>query len=360
LTPKEYVVKKLSALPRIRLANLPTPLQELPNLSRFLGGPRIFVKRDDMTGLAFGGNKTRKLEYLMGDALNRKADYIVTGAGFQSNWCTQSACAARKLGMKIALIKKGPKDGYDSEDYDGNHLLHFLCGSDIQVVRPENFEKTAQETMEKLSKAGHRPYLIPLAGSIPPGVAGYVNAMLELLQQAVDMGVEIDYLVHTTGSGGTQAGLIIGAKALSTGIKIIGVANGSWQKEEQSKNISRVLGEALSFLELDLKITGEDIVIYDQYAGGGYGFMTQPKAEAIKILAESEGLFLDPVYTCVAMACLIDLCRKGFFRPDDVVVFLHTGGQAALFPYKVPLKYYVLGKVFPWSVPPWSPKAKQS
>jgi L-cysteate sulfo-lyase len=349
---------KLSVLPRVRLANLPTPLQELPNLSRILKGPRIFVKRDDMTGLAFGGNKTRKLEYLMADALRYKADYIVTGAGFHSNWCTQAAASARRLGMKIVLIKSGPKEGYDPEDYDGNHLLHFLQGAQIKVVKPENAQKVEQHTMEELKASGHRPYLLTDAGSTPPGVAGYINAMLELLQQTVELGIDIDYLVHATGSGGTQSGLILGARGFNTNVKIIGSTTGSRSKDQQIENVSNIMDESLRFLQLDLKITEEDIIIYDQYAGDGYGFMTEGKAEAIKIVAETEGLFLDPVYTGSAMACLIDLCREGFFKPDDVVVFLHTGGAVALFPYKTPVKAYASGKALPWTVPPWSPLAR--
>lgn len=346
---------KLSALPRVRLANLPTPLQELPNLSRTLKGPRIFVKRDDMTGLAFGGNKTRKLEYLMPGALKSKADYIVTGAGFHSNWCTQTAAAARRLGMKIVLIKTGPKEGYDPQDYDGNHLLHFLQGAEIKVVRPESAQKVEQETMEQLKLNGHRPYLLSATGSTPPGVAGYMNAMLELLQQSVELGINIDYLVHATGSGGTQSGLIIGAKAFNTNVKIIGSTTGSRSRDEQIENVSHIIDESLKFLHLDLGITEEDITVYDQYAGDGYGFMTEGKAAAIKIVAEAEGLFIDPVYTGSAMACLIDLCRKGFFRPRDVVVFLHTGGSVALFPYKTPIKAYASGEPLSWTVPPWSP-----
>ena len=349
---------KLSVLPRVRLANLPTPLQELPNLSRILKGPRIFVKRDDMTGLAFGGNKTRKLEYLMADALRCKADYIVTGAGFHSNWCTQAAASARRLGMKIVLIKSGPKEGYDPEDYDGNHLLHFLQGAQIKVVKPENAQKVEQDTVEKLKASGRRPYLLTDAGSTPPGVAGYINAMLELLQQTVELGIDIDYLVHATGSGGTQSGLILGARGFNTNVKIIGSTTGSRSKDQQIENVSNIMDESLRFLQLDLKITEEDIIIYDQYAGDGYGFMTEGKAEAIKIVAETEGLFLDPVYTGSAMACLIDLCREGFFKPDDVVVFLHTGGAVALFPYKTPVKAYASGKALPWTVPPWSPLAR--
>ncbi len=349
---------KLNVLPRVRLANLPTPLQELPNLSKALKGPRILVKRDDLTGLAFGGNKTRKLEYLMADALKQEADYIVTGAGFHSNWCTQAAAAARRLGMKVVLVKSGPEDGYDPGEYDGNHLLHFMMGAEIKVARPENMQRVFEETMEELKAAGHRSYLLTAAGSTPPGVAGYINAMLELSSQAVELGINIDYLVHATGSGGTQAGLVIGAKAYSTGTKIIGATTGSRKSEEQIGRVSSLVRESLELLNLDLEIGGEDVIVYDQYAGGGYGFITEAKAQAVRLLAEEEGLFLDPVYTACSMSCLIDLCRRGFFKPDDVVVFLHTGGPAALFPYKEALKAYASGETPPWTIPPWSPSAK--
>ena len=212
---------KLNALPRVRLANLPTPLQELPNLTKALKGPRIYVKRDDLTGLALGGNKTRKLEYLVADALAKKADHIVTGAGFHSNWCTQAAAAARKLGMDITLIKTGPEEDYKPEEYDGNHLLHTLMGVEMKIVRPENFKKALDETVESLREAGHKPYVLSDAGSTPLGVAGYINAMLELESQSREIGIDFNYLVHATGSGGTQAGLILGAKALSLDTKII-------------------------------------------------------------------------------------------------------------------------------------------
>jgi L-cysteate sulfo-lyase len=346
---------KWSTLPRIRFAHLPTPLQEMSNLSKALRGPRILIKRDDLTGLALGGNKTRKLEYLMGDAIKHKADFIITGAGFQSNWCTQTAAAAVKLGMKHILIKSSPRDGFDPDDYDGNHLLHFLLGSEIRAVRPENFEKVQNEIMEKLKAEGHRPYLLTAAGSTPPGVAGYANCILELESQAIDLGIEIDYLVHATGSGGTQAGLIIGAKALKTNIKVIGSTTGGRSRDEQIKNVSDLIDESLKFLKIDLKITTNDVIVYDEYAGAGYGFITEGKLEAVKMVAENEGIFLDPVYTGSAMACLIDLCRKDFFKKDDVIVFLHTGGSAALFPYKAPLKDYLLRKPFSWTIPPWSP-----
>jgi L-cysteate sulfo-lyase len=345
---------KLNSLPRVRLANLPTPLQELPNLTKALKGPRIFVKRDDLTGLAFGGNKTRKLEYLMGEAVQEKADSIVTHAGFHSNWLTQTAAAARKLGMKIFMIKTGPHDGYEPDEFDGNHLLHFLAGASMKVVRPEKVAAAVEETAAELRAAGHRPFVLQEMGSTPPGVAGYVNFFIELTKQTADIGLSFDYLVHTTGAGGTQAGLIIGAKAFHTGIKVIGSTSGSRTMAEQTPFVFNLIRESLKFMAMDVRILEEDIVIYDQYAGG-YGYATEKKAEAVKMLAELEGLFLDPVYTASSMACLIDLARKGFFKKDDTVLFLHTGGSAALFAYKEPLRAFGQGRKIPWTVPPWSP-----
>ena len=349
---------KLGSLPRVRLGNLPTPLQELPRLSKALKGPRIFVKRDDLTGLAFGGNKTRKLEYLMKDALEKGSDYIVTYAGYQSNWCTQAAAAAKKLGMGVVLVKTGPVDGYDPNEYDGNNLLHFLMGSEIKVSRPETLKNVIEKTMRELKEAGRKPYLLEATGSTPPGAIGYVNAILELFTQSVEQNIDIDYLIHASGSGGTQAGLVLGAKVFNTGIKVIGVTTGGRKKEDQIANVSKIFGEAQKLLNLDIKLSEGDVTVYDQYAGEGYGFITKEKAEAVKMAAELEGLMIDPVYTACPMSCLIDLCRKKYFKKDDVVVFLHTGGPAALFPYKEPLKAYGKGKPLPWTIPPWSPASK--
>jgi L-cysteate sulfo-lyase len=359
---------KLNEIPKVNLGHFPTPLQELPNLSRALNGPRIFVKRDDLTGLGFGGNKTRKLEYLLAEAVKNKADYLVTGASFQSNWCSQVAAAGRKLGMKVFLVKKGRTSGYDPEDYDGNHFLQFLMGAEINVVELMSEEKgyfvkaldkkIELEVMKKLKESGHRPYQLILGGSTPLGDFGYVNATFELISQSKERGIDIDYIVHATGSGGTQSGLVIGTKMFNTGIKVIGSGTGSRSKEEVIKDVSEMIDESLKFLKLDLKITKDDIIVYDQYGGGGYEFLSPQKVEAIRIVAETEGLFIDPVYTASSMSCLIDLCRKRFFKPSDVVVFLHTGGIAALFPYKTPLKDFFLGKTPHWTIPPWSSSSK--
>ena len=348
---------KLDSLPRIRLAQLPTPLQELPNLSRALGGPRIFVKRDDLTGLAFGGNKTRKLEYLMGEAVRQEADWIVTYAGFHSNWLTQAAAAARRLGMKIFMIKTGPWDGYEPEEYDGNHLLHFLAGAVLKVVRPEKVAAAVEEAAERLRAGGHRPFILREMGSTPPGVAGYVNFIGELNRQIGELGFSPRYLVHTTGAGGTQAGLIIGTKAFHADIRVIGSTSGSRTAVEQTSRVLNLVEESLAYLDMDLKIGTEDVLIYDHYAEG-YGYATEKKAEAVKMAAELEGLFLDPVYTASSMACLIDLARKGYFRKEEPVVFLHSGGSAALFAYKEALRALGEGKKSPWTIPPWSPDRK--
>jgi L-cysteate sulfo-lyase len=348
---------KLGSLPRVRFANLPTLIKEMPNLSKKLGGPHIWIKRDDLTGVAFGGNKARKLEYLMGDAIAKKADIIVTGAGFHSNWCTQTAAAARMLGLDIVLVKKGPRDNWEPTEWDGNHLLHELMGAEIKVVRPEKFNSTIEAEMETKRKAGRNPYFIPIGGSVPLGAAGYVNAMLETFNQSSELGVDFDYLIHGTGSGGTQAGLVMGARALNTGTKIIGAAVDWTSKEEQQADVNKIIRDSRDVLNLEVEIPLSDIIVYNEYVGGGYGFISKEKAEAVKVLAETEGILIDPVYTATAMACLIDLCKKKKFKKSDNVLFLHTGGAVALFPYREPLKAYSKGKQLPWTVPDWSPQA---
>jgi L-cysteate sulfo-lyase len=224
----------------------------------------------------------------------------------------------------------------------------------MKVVRPEKVEAAVEETAAELRAAGHLPFVLREMGSTPSGVAGYVNFFIELIAQTSDYGLSPDYLVHTTGAGGTQAGLIIGAKAFQTGIKVIGSTSGSRTVAEQAPKVFNLIQESLKFMDMDVRIDREDIAIYDNYADG-YGYATEKKAEAVRMLAELEGLFLDPVYTASSMACLIDLARKGFFKKDDVVLFLHTGGSAALFAYKEPLRAFGQGKKILWTVPPWSP-----
>ena len=348
---------KLTTLPRVKLANLPTPIQKMPNFTEALGGPQVYIKRDDLTGLAFGGNKARKLEYLMADALAHDADYIVTNAGFHSNWCTQTVAAGRRLGMNVVLIKSGPKDDYTPESDDGNHLLHRLMGAEIHVTRPEKTREEIDKVMEYLKSRGHKPYYMVVGGSTPLGAAGYANAMLETVYQSAEMGVQFDYLVHATGSGGTQAGLATAAKAFNSGIKVLGITTGSRTEGRQKERLLKLADETSDFLGFEVKCTEDDINVFDEYAEG-YGYMTPGKAEAIKLLAETEGIFLDPVYTASAMTGLISLARSDYFQKDDNILFLHTGGTAALFPYRDPLRAYIEGENLPWKIPSWSPAAQ--
>jgi L-cysteate sulfo-lyase len=209
--------------------------------------------------------------------------------------------------------------------------------------------------MEDLKELGHNPYYIPVGGSVPLGAAGYLNAMLELMYQSASEGLQFDYLVHATGSGGTQAGLVMGAKAFNTKIKVIGAAVGYGEKRDQVEKVSRIIDESRETFQLDFNYTSEDVTVYNEYVGGGYGYVSEMKLEAVKLLAQTEGIMIDPVYTATSMACLIDLVREGEFNKDQNIVFLHTGGAVALYPYKEPIRNYLTEGIIPWKIPDWSP-----
>jgi L-cysteate sulfo-lyase len=343
---------QLANFPRQKFANLPTKLQEMPRLTKRLGGPRLLVKRDDLTGLAMGGNKTRKLEFIMADAKSKGADVIVTGAGLQSNWSTQTAAAARICGMKSLICSFGPEGGYRPEEYGGNMLLHYILGAEVRVfpVPLSQREKVFAEVAEELRGKGHTPYIGHRAGSTAIGTLGYINAMLELLNQANDRDVKIDYIVTACGSGGTQAGLILGAKAFNTGIKVVGISTSPFEKVEPVKEL---MNETAQLLDLDLDSEPEDVTVLPEYIGEGYGAITEDAVDAIELVAQTEGIFLEPVYTGKAMAGLIDLVKKGYFTKTDTVVFLHTGGTPGLFPYKAPIKSMMESEAPPWTKSPW-------
>jgi L-cysteate sulfo-lyase len=342
----------LEKIPRIRFANLPTALEEMPFLSERLGGPKLYIKRDDTTGLGFGGNKARKLEFIMAQAKRRKADVIVTGAGFQSNWCTQVAAAARKLGMKVILVKRGPREEYEPSEYDGNHLLHFILGADINVVAERQIRDVSKKLCKEIRKEGHTPYFIPIGGSTPFGTLGYVNAVSEILSKADARKIKVNYIVTATGSVGTQAGLILGTKILNTNIKILGFSV-SLTRPLASNQIMNLIEDTSRLLSVDVLIEPEDVVVRDEYVGEGYGVINKEVIEAIRLVAETEGIFLDPVYTGKAMAGLIDQIKRRRFTDEEVVVFVHTGGTAALFPYRRPIKAMIESKKPPWTKPPW-------
>ncbi len=344
---------QIEKFPREKLAFLPTPLQDMPQLTKSLNGPRLLIKRDDLTGLAMGGNKTRKLEFIIADAKSKRADVIITGAGLQSNWSTQVSAAAFRYGIKTVICAAGPEGGYKPEKYGGNMLLHHVLGVDVKVF-PVSFkelhEKVFVEVAEEMRAKGHTPYIAEFAGSTPIGVLGYVNAMLELLDQANSQRTKIDYVLTACGTGGTQAGLILGAKALNADIKVLGVAISPADDIEVAVPLVK---ETAKLLNIDLGLNPEEAKVFNEYVGEGYGAIHKDVVDAIKLVAEKEGIFLDPVYTGKAMAGLIDLVKKGYFTKRDTVVFLHTGGTPALFAYKAPIKSIMESDTPPWTKPPW-------
>ena len=319
----------LGKFPRVSLTHAPTPLEEMPRLTKSLGGPRLLIKRDDCTGLAFGGNKTRKLEFLVGDALAQGADTVITAGAVQSNHCRQTAAAAAKLGLRCILVLTPSRE----KAYTGNILLDEMLKADVRLVDGgEDVQPTFERVIEEVRDAGGNPYLIPIGGSNSIGAMGYVSLVEEMLYQANQRGTVIDYIVSATGSGGTQSGLIVGSLALNTGIRVIGIGV-SRSKEESYARISRIAAETVERLGIQCSIASDDIEVHDEYIGEGYGAVTPGMVEAVRMVAETEGIILDPVYTGKAMAGLIDLVRMGRFSSEDTVVFMHTGGTPALFAY---------------------------
>ncbi len=326
---------KLEEIPRIHLGFYPTPLHELPNLSKWLGGPRIFIKRDDLTGLAFGGNKTRIIEYIFADAKAMDADVIIASCGVQSNWARQITAAAKILGMKPVLILRTAQFGEKPREYDGNLLLDALMGADIRIVKAPIYADVSREMNEAASEyasRGHRPYI--LYGEPPIGVFGYVNCAYEMVRQAKVLNINVDYIVHASSGGATQAGLILGMKMQGLKTKIIGISAASRPKSVLVDHIKRLVDEAAKMIGFNPALSNDDVVVSDEYEFGGYGVPSDAVFESIRVVAELEGIILDPVYTGKAMTGLIDLAKKGIFSRGDVVVFIHTGGLPALFAYR--------------------------
>ena len=338
--------KRIQDFPKKNLIPLPTPLQKLENLSRALGGPDIYIKRDDLTGLAFGGNKSRKLEFIIQDALDKEADVIITWAAVQSNWCLQTAAVAQKFGIKpiLVLFKM-----YElPEEYDGNLLLDFILNADVRIkdavpgkfINMEDVLDVIEEVESEVKEQGYTPYIAPIGGSMvggsmdkPLGAISYVNAFVEMLGQSEEMDFEINTILHATGSGSTQAGLAVGAKALKEDVQVLGISVAE-DKESFGKDVLNIVQDTAKALKTEIEMKKEDIVIFDEYIKEGYGILNKEVAEAVRFMSEKEGIFLDPVYTGKAMAGLIDLVKKEFFKKGDNILFLHTGGAPALFPNK--------------------------
>ena len=322
---------QLGGLPRLKLAALPTPLEEAPSLSAYLGGPRIMIKRDDITGLAFGGNKVRKIEYLMGEAVDRGCDVVVTVGAVQSNHARVTAAAARRLGLDAIVVLSGE----EPVQRQGNLLLDAIFGAEIRIVNTEDdyvLMGVVEDVARDLRRQGRSPYVIPRGGATPLGAAAFANAGLELLDQLNTRGIRADAVVHASTSGGTQAGLYTAMKVTQTGIRVVGVSAGP-SREVVTGRVRALVGDLVRLLGLDWRPHPDDIVVTDEYVGEKYGVPTPACLDAIRLVARTEGILLDPVYTAKAMTGMIDMVRRGEFTPDQTVVFWHTGGQPAVFAY---------------------------
>ena len=325
----------ISRFPRIHFAHLPTPLEPLENLSKLLGGPKIFIKRDDCTGLATGGNKTRKLEFLMGEAQQKNADTIITQGATQSNHVRQTAAISSKLGLRCEIMLEH-RTGSEDPDYleNGNVLLDKLFGANIHSVPAgTDMDAAMQDVADDIRKNGANPYIIPGGGSSPTGALGYVNCAMELVGQLNDRSLKIDHLVTATGSAGTQSGLVVGLEGTRSGIPVLGICVNA-DKETQEEKVFALAERTTEFIGIPGSVKRETVVANGDYVGPGYGLPTDGMIEAIELLAREEGILLDPVYSGKGMAGLIDLIRKGEFRKDENIVFLHTGGSAGLFAYR--------------------------
>lgn len=347
MTLQSALEHRLHAFPRVSLSHLPTPLEMLGSLSGHLAPLSLYIKRDDQTGLAFGGNKARKLEFIMADVMAQGADTVVTWAGVQSNWCRQVAAAATREGKRAVLVLL-KKPGVPAEE-DGNLLLDRFLGAEIRIVEAggekgflelEHVREFLDPVVEEERGAGRTVYLAPVGGSLlegsmvrPLGSLGYVAAFLELLEQARGRGFTPDTVVLASGSAGTQAGLLVGAKLLSPRTRVVGISVAG-TKVAVSRYVRSIAEATLSELGEDPSVADDEVIVLDEYLAEGYGVLNQSVTDAIGLLARKEGILLDPVYTGKAMAGLLDLAGKGFFQEEENVVFLHTGGTPALFPYR--------------------------
>ena len=318
--------------PRLQLADLPTPLEPMPRLSKALGGPTLWVKRDDLTGLALGGNKTRKLEFLFADALLGRATSVITFGAIQSNHARQTAAAAARLGMPCDLILTEMVDrSDDAYRNSGNVLLDTLLGAYVNFLpKNGNREMVVADIVARRQRDGHRAYVIPPGGSNAVGATGYAHAFYEILLQSTAYGIEAAAIVHATSSGGTQSGLIAGRAHAGNGPEIVGI--NVFQAGASVRDGVALLAQQ-TCKHLDTAAPKSSVEVVDDFIGPAYGQPTEAMKEAVRLAAETEGLILDPVYSGKAMAGLIALIRAKRWKSDESVIFLHTGGTPALFSY---------------------------
>jgi len=315
------------SIPRVPIAHLPTPLEPMPRLSERLKGPELWVKRDDQTGLASGGNKTRKLEYLLAAAQAEGADTLITGGAPQSNHCRQTAAAAARAGLRCVLVLGGSPAAAT-----GNILLDRLLGAEIVWTRDAPRDEMMQATFRRERAAGRKPYLIPYGGSSPIGACAYVAAVEELAAQLNAQNLPpFDRIIFASSSGGTHAGLTVGVRALGMPSQVFGISIDKPEVELTGEIVARLADETAALLGLDFSFRAGDLSASADYLGGGYGVMGEGEAEAIFLFARAEGILLDPVYTGRAAAGMIDLIRRGVFARGERILFWHTGGLPALF-----------------------------
>ncbi len=324
----------LARFPRVRLFPTPTPLEKMENLTRHLGGPQIWIKRDDCTVVATGGNKVRKLEFLAGDAQACGADHLITQGAVQSNHVRQTIAVANRLGMKCSVLLEHRVETNDPNYVgSGNVLLDKLMGASIEYRQSGlDMNAEAERKSEELRAAGAKPYVIPGGGSNRVGALGYVSCAQELMQQADEMGLKIDRVVHATGSAGTQAGLVVGLVGINAGVRVLGIGVRA-PKDRQEANVHKLAQEVAEYVGVHGGIPRQAVEANCDYVGAGYGQPTDGMYEAVSLVARLEGILLDPVYSGKGMAGLIDLIRKGKIGSNETVVFLHTGGAVGLFGY---------------------------
>ena len=322
----------LEKFERIKLGHFPTPIEHLKNVTKYLGGPNIFIKRDDCTGLATGGNKTRKLEFLIPDAIKNKAELIVTVGAIQSNHARQTAAACTLMGLKcLIILEQRLKDPPESYMKSGNVFLDKLFGAEVKVC-PKNIDVSeySEKLIKDIKSKGTNVYFIPGGGSNSVGALGYVECLNEIIK--VNKKYNFSQIVHATGSAGTQAGLLAGRKYFNINIPVTGIC----VRHKKDIQVDKVYEEAKKTCEkLRCNILDKsDVIVYDEYIGSGYGEPTESMIEATKLLARKEAILLDPVYSGKAFAGLIGLIKNKKFTKDDNVLFIHTGGAASLSAYE--------------------------
>jgi len=325
----------LARFPRRRYTEGWTPLHKLERLSRLLAGPDIYIKRDDLLGLTSGGNKTRKLEFLVADALAQGADTLITCGAVQSNHARLTLAAAVVEGLKCRLVLEERVAGSYKADASGNNFLFRLLGAEQVTVVPGGSDllQIMQGVADELQRAGRKGYVIPTGGSNPIGATGYVACAEEIIAQAFELGIRIDRVVCASGSAGTHAGLVTGFCGNNSGTPVVGI-DVSRKKQPQEELVRGLATGTAARVGIPGGIPRDAVVCFDEYVGPGYSLPTASMVEAVQMLARTEAILLDPVYTGKAMAGLIDLVRKGYFKKGEHVLFVHTGGSPALYAYE--------------------------